>query len=393
MPRVLYITEISPFPTWGGDRIRARYILECLDELGYETTALVTNKDEYDLSTASFRNVRLVSWQPADNSLSQSVLKYLAPDRNLLATIHNQIKQDQFDAAFIDSGFLGQYIRPLKAQGLKVIYGTHNAQADLTRQTPARSQFHGLKLRAAARLQRWHEGHFFGDADHVIVVSREDLEYHADMMPREKLVVLPNFLNLDDYEIEKKEQDTVVISGNFRAYQNRVGAQWLLDEIWDETLAGCAQLVIVGRGSKDFFARYDGARGVRIVGEVKAIQPYISSAKLALVPLLHGSGTRLKCLEAMALGTAVVATTIGAEGVEHQGAITNADTATEFRTAILELLNDPARRRGKATLGLNTMQTRYSSAVAKRILSNLIGDTSQFGEATEPAAVSAVGFG
>ena len=202
------------------------------------------------------------------------------------------------------------------------------------------------------------------------------------MMPRDKLVVLPNFLNLDDYQAGGTRDDTVVMTGNFLAYQNRAGAQWLLDQVWTEDLAERAQLVLVGRGSKQFFSGYDGRRGVRVVGEVETVHPYIAAARLALVPLLHGSGTRLKCLEAMALATPVVSTTQGAEGIEHDGAIATADSVAEFRAAIFELLDNPARRRAQAERGLEVMKARYSSEVAQRILGDLIG-------VEAPAAVAA----
>ena len=367
------MTEISPFPTWGGDRLRSRHLLECLDQMGCETTALVTNKDSYDFSTLPFAHVRFVPWPPLDESLGRPILKYMTPDRGLMAAIQDQLRQADYDVAFIDCGFYGQYIRPLKALGLKVIYGTHNAQADLTRQMPASSFIHGLRIRATAGLQRWHERRFLKAADHVIVVSHEDLAYHAEMMPREKLTVLPNFLDLEAYDTERQEENQVIMSGNFRAYQNRVGAQWLLDEVWDETLAQRVELILVGRGSKEAFARYDGERGVRVLGEVETIQPYVAAAKIALVPLLHGSGTRLKCLEAMALGTPLVATALGAEGIEHEGAITIADTAADFRAAILALLDDPARCREHGRRGRVAMEAYYSSAVAKRILAVLMG--------------------
>ncbi len=373
MPKVLFITEVSPFPTVGGERLRSRYILECLDELGCETTALVMNKDSYDLSATQFAHVRLSPWPALDSSPGRTVLKYVTPDRGLLAMIEGQLRHGDIDVAFIDCGFYGQYIQPLKSLGLKVIYGTHNAQADLTRQTPARSPLHGLKIRAAAALQRWHEERFFKAADHVIVVSEEDLEYHAAMMPREKLIVLPNFLNLDDYRLEVAKENQVVMSGNFRSYQNRHGAQWLLDEVWNESLAEKVELVLVGKGSDEAFGRYHGQRGIRVLGAVDEIKPMIASSLISLVPLLHGSGTRLKCLEAMAIGTPVVSTEQGAEGIVHDGAIAIADTPSAFRSEIAALLDDPNLRQERATRAKQAMEERYSSTVAKHILSQLLG--------------------
>ena len=100
MPKVLYITEISPFPTWGGDRIRVRYLLQCLDRMGCQTTALVTNKDGFDLSSLPFETVRFVPWRPAGHGFGGSIRKYLQPDPGLLDLIRAELRDGK------------KYIRP-----------------------------------------------------------------------------------------------------------------------------------------------------------------------------------------------------------------------------------------------------------------------------------------
>ena len=68
------------------------------------------------------------------------------------------------------------------------------------------------------------------------------------------------------------------------------------------------------------------------------MKPYIASAKATVVPLLHGSGTRLKCVESMALKTQIISTDLGAEGIEHEGSIITADDPYKFKSEILEVL-------------------------------------------------------
>ena len=83
----------------------------------------------------------------------------------------------------------------------------------------------------------------------------------------------------------------------------------------------------------------------------------IGQAQLAVVPLLSGSGTRIKILEAWAAGTAVVSTTLGAEGLP--GCLRIADSAEAFERAVAELLGDAGERRRLEEAGRKTYELRY----------------------------------
>jgi glycosyltransferase involved in cell wall biosynthesis len=86
--------------------------------------------------------------------------------------------------------------------------------------------------------------------------------------------------------------------------------------------------------------------GVVVTGAVEDIRPYLAKAALCVVPLRSGSGTRIKIFEAMAMGKAVVSTSMGAEGlpVRHGENIILADNPTDFARQVVDLLRDPLRR-------------------------------------------------
>jgi glycosyltransferase involved in cell wall biosynthesis len=106
----------------------------------------------------------------------------------------------------------------------------------------------------------------------------------------------------------------------------------------------------------------NGHTGVRITGTVADVRPYVAEAAVFVVPLRIGGGTRLKILEALAMGKAVVATTIGAEGLpivdgEHFVA---ANSPTEIAHAVVSLLRDPARRNALGHAGRKLVEQRHS---------------------------------
>ena len=105
-------------------------------------------------------------------------------------------------------------------------------------------------------------------------------------------------------------------------------------------------LTIVGRSPTPAVTKLAADAGVRVTGRVDDVRPYLAAATVSVVPLRIGGGTRLKIFEAMAMGTAVVSTRIGAEGLpiingEHAWL---ADDPVEFADAVVTLLGDGSRR-------------------------------------------------
>ena len=104
---------------------------------------------------------------------------------------------------------------------------------------------------------------------------------------------------------------------------------------------------MVGRSpSQEILSLAAADPGILVTGTVPDVRPYLWGAKISIVPLRIGGGTRLKIYESMAAGTAVVSTAIGAEGLEvrHPGNIRLAETAGEFARECLDLLDHPEER-------------------------------------------------
>jgi glycosyltransferase involved in cell wall biosynthesis len=100
---------------------------------------------------------------------------------------------------------------------------------------------------------------------------------------------------------------------------------------------------------------------VEITGQVEDVRPYLSRAKVAVVPLWSGGGTRLKVLEAFAAGRPVVSTTIGAEGIDARDGehLLLADSPEAFAEAIVRVLVDDALAAGLGSAGRQLAEERY----------------------------------
>jgi polysaccharide biosynthesis protein PslH len=141
------------------------------------------------------------------------------------------------------------------------------------------------------------------------------------------------------------------------------GMRWFLDEVFPLIRAkkpGC-RLAIVGRRPPASIVAEQNAY-VTVTGTVPDVRPFLWQAPVSIVPLRIGGGTRLKIFEAMAAGTTVVSTTIGAEGlpVIHGQTIRIADTPREFAAQCLELLEDPEVRERMAAQALGLLRAKFS---------------------------------
>jgi glycosyltransferase involved in cell wall biosynthesis len=135
-------------------------------------------------------------------------------------------------------------------------------------------------------------------------------------------------------------------------------------------LIGDVELWIVGRSPAPEVLRLDGG-SIRVTGTVPDVVPYYERSAVAVVPLRAGSGTRLKILEAMALGRPVVSTSVGCEGldVEHERHLLVADDAEAFARQTARLLADGALYRRLADEGRRLVEARYDwSVLGDRLL-------------------------
>lgn len=123
-------------------------------------------------------------------------------------------------------------------------------------------------------------------------------------------------------------------------------------------------VAVVGRNPSERLRAAGATAGVKVTGTVTDVRPYVAEAAVFVVPLRIGGGTRLKIFEALAMGKAVVSTSVGAEGLplvagEH---FLQADEPGAFARAVVALLQDPARRRALGEAGRHLVESRYSWA-------------------------------
>ncbi len=380
MKNILYLTEESPFPAFGGGRIRRYGILKALSLSGYRVHAIVGNKFKINLDHYKIENVSFYEFNYKADKISvvSRYFKIFTKNRKLMRLIKKVMADEKIDMAFLDCYFIGQYISFFTKQKIPVIFGTENAQSRYNRMKPAKGFLKKVEKYTNYLLQTIHERLFFNRADVVIVVSDHDFQFHRKFVNENKLHMIPNFLDFSRYRVSGEKDDYIVMTGSFRAYQNRHGLAWFLEEVWDNELSKRTKCMVAGYYSRELVEEIKRKKGnlenVYAVGEVEDINQYISQARIAIVPLLHGSGSRVKILEAMALRTLVISTSRGAEGIDHEDSVIIADKAGDFKNEILKVIEgiDPDYYKTKIEEAYQIALKKYSLEINQRRIEQIL---------------------
>lgn len=368
---ILFFTKVPVFPVKGGEQLRTFNMIKALLKLGH-TVHLVFLEGNFHQSRVDIENLHLYPVKfPTEYPFLRIIYTFFTEKKktSLFQKIHYEHK---IDLAVIDFWFLGQYIGWFKKRDIPVIYSTHNAQANLILQHRFRNPLFQLYQLSSYVQKRIHEHMFYKKADSLLMVSEPDLEHHKKFIHDTPMYVIPNFIDESDYipYHNPNKENRVVMSANFNTFQNSRGAQWFLKNVWDEELASKTKLLLVGLGSDNIYRQFSDKPNLEATGEVDDVKGYVADSRLAIIPLLHGSGTRLKCVEGMALKTLLISTSKGIEGIDHEGNIPVADTPREFKQKILEHL-EADNEKSAASLFEIFMQ-KYSLHANKELMNHII---------------------
>jgi glycosyltransferase involved in cell wall biosynthesis len=203
--------------------------------------------------------------------------------------------------------------------------------------------------------------------DTILVTSEDDRsrDRHSDVY------VYPNALPVIPVP-ETREENCIVFSGNMEYHPNTEAVRWFQREIWPLVQEKCPGIEwhLIGRNPEAVKRIVSDDPGIKLVGPVDDAAAAIACARVCVVPLLSGSGTRFKILEAWAAGRAVVSTRMGAEGLgarngEH---LLLAEDPASFSQAVARLHNDAELRQKLGAAGRALYLEKFTWPVAWKSL-------------------------
>jgi sugar transferase (PEP-CTERM/EpsH1 system associated) len=377
--RLLVLDEEFPFPTNNGKRTRSFNLYKRLAAefriryLGYRDD--LTGADA--LSAEGIESIAV----PAQIPPKQGPLFYLRLLANLLSplpyivtshysrtyrdALNANLAEFKPDLVICEWTPYARYVEKLKS--VKKLVSAHNVEGDIWQRyhenetSPLRRWYIGEQWRKVVRFEHI----AFDWVDGAVAVSDPDRRRLAKMRPGLKTATIPNGVDLQYFHPlpQPMERKHLVFTGSMDWRPNQDAARYFIQDVFPllKQVKPDLECTFVGRNPPHDIQLMSALPGVHVTGTVQDVRPYVERAAIYIVPLRIGGGSRLKILEAMAMGRAVVSTAIGAEGlnVEHGTHILLADDPRAFASSVLGLIDDPDWCRKLAIQGRWLVERQY----------------------------------
>ncbi|MEP7293675.1 MAG: glycosyltransferase [Chloroflexota bacterium] len=391
--RILLLTPALPYPPHQGGALRNFGILSGLRAAGHDVTLLSFGERVGSVPRELGDQVEIVTPPPRtplhrirDLALSrQPDLAGRLESPAFRSRLRDLLGRTQFDLIQFEGLEMAIYLGLARQHqpNAKLIYDAHNAeytlqQAIATVESGSRKRFpQALYSRVQAlRISRF-ERDICIHSDAVIAVSHEDAAALSPFRPDQQVYVLANGIFADEYSAAQPSVelgDAVLVFTGKMDYRPNVDAmQWFTNAILPKIRAQCpdARLYIVGQKPHASLQALRADESVQVTGWVDKVQPFLHAAQVYVAPLRMGSGTRLKIMEAMAAGCAVVATTAAVAGLdaEARAALVIADGDSAFTESVVRLLKAPEQRQKLGKQAQAVVRQHYDwSALIPRLI-------------------------
>lgn len=387
--RVLWLTPELPSPVGAGGAIREWHLVTRLLEHGHEPVVVAPvhpseaegarrlRQAGVDLrpyerpASRVAETLGLVARRPA---LAAAVLRepLLAWQVDVFWTAlrglaRQALAEGPFDAVNVNHDWAADWVRRLPLGNATTVLTLENLTWSYYANR-ARSESGPRRALLAAEARRWlrYDRGRFADYDLLVTVSELD----AELAAREtsvRTVAIPSGVDTRALKPapepgEEPAEPALIFTGSMRWPPNAEGLRWLLREVWPRVRAEVseARLLVVGADPPDD-ARAMADERVRMAGRVPELGPWFEDAAVVVIPILSGAGIRLKVLDALASGRAIVSTTMGAQGAQVRDGehLVLADGPERFAGAVVRLLRDSAERRRLGAAARRLAEERY----------------------------------
>ncbi len=364
--KILLLTNKVPYPANDGSSIAMASMVDAYLKNQVEVSLLSINTHKHFKSEAEIKKqlpaaVNFYAIEANTNPTLRGALKNLIEgspfhvsrfwQQDYADKLRELLQDESFDLVQIDGLPMGVYLPELRRyNSAPVVYRAHNLEYEIWQRHAA--SLRNLAKKAYLRLQikrlEAFEKQIINDCDAVLPITRADQAKLQALAPAQKFYSAPCGIDLGGRKPLQKNQPRydLVYLASFDWEPNVHGALWFLKAVWPllQQKRPGTSFHLAGRHMPAALQKLASST-VKISGEVPDMEEFIAGGKLVVVPLLAGSGMRIKIIENMALAQCQVCTSIAAEGIalEDGKDIVLADKPEAMATAIASLLNEPQR--------------------------------------------------
>ncbi len=360
---VLMLCNKSPYPPSEGGPMAMNSIVNGLIEAGHKVKILAVNSEKYHIKEKDIpqsykkkTNIELVTLdlrirplEALKNLFSENsyhVERFISEEfKKKLIDI---LKKDRYDIVQLEMIYMAPYIDTIRAYSdAKIVLRAHNVEHLIWDRIAKKTRFLPKKwyLNHLVRTLKNYELNAINEVDGIAAITYRDAAFFRGETPV-PVVDIPYGVNpeefLPNYEI--KEKPTLYHIGSMNWMPNEEGIRWFINNVWQKLSEREPDLVLnlAGRHMPKWLMNLK-KKNINVIGEVPDAKEFIKNNDIAIVPLLSGSGIRIKIIEAMAMGKTVITTMVGAEGIQYSEYVNIiiADNPTKIMETICRITKEP----------------------------------------------------
>lgn len=375
--KILFLCNKSPYPHREGGPIAMNRMIEGMIKQGHQVKVVGINSFKYhvdlkDVPAAYQKKTQLelhfldLRLKPLDAFLNLFTKKSYHVERFISRELKQRLAQilsdEKYDVVQMETLYMAPYIETIRkiSPQSKIVLRAHNIEYfiwDRVRETTS-NLFKKIYLRHIVSTLKNYELNAFEKFDGIAAITGHDADFIRKF--NSKTIAVPFGIYPEDYRVASPDEwefPSLFHIGSMNWIPNEEGIRWFLREVWPLIHQQHPQLLfyLAGRHMPGWL-KNTRLEGVKVLGEVDSAEDFISEKGIMIVPLLSGSGIRIKIIEGMAAAKPVISTSTGAEGIEvtHGQDILLADNPKGMAVAVNRMVSD---KKHAVTLAKNARQT------------------------------------
>ena len=401
--RILFLSQLVPYPADAGPKVRSLHVLEYLASAGHQITLvafcrptdtqqaidhLATFCDEVytvPIHRSTFQNVKYFVKSVIQRSPFLIARDF---DQNMFDLLRSLVNSNDYDAVHADQLWMAPYAlatQKYSDKKLKLVLDQHNA-VYLVPERMGKNSANPLKkmvLDMEGEKLAEYEISICAQFDQVVWVTDEDRAALARIPNGQADLIsgptIPICVDPDSKLPVKRNPDSkrVTFLGGLHWPPNAEGLVWFYREVWPQIVAEVpdAVLTVIGKNPPAELAEGADHPNLDILGFVDELDPYLEDTAVFIVPLHSGGGMRVKIVDGWSWGLPIISTTIGAEGIKYsdQTNIVISDTEDEFARNTIELLMDEEKAARIAAEGRKNVETNFNWHITYKAWDQIYG--------------------
>ena len=333
--KILLLCNKPPYPASEGGPMAMNSIITGLLEAGHQVKILAVNSKKYKVKESDIpedyrvkTGIELIDVDLGIHPIkaflnlfskkSYHVERFISP--RFTERLAELLKKEHFDVVQLEMLYMAPYVSTIRAHSkAMVVLRAHNVEHKIWERIAKETKFFLKRwyINHLAKTLKEYELNALETVDGIAAITRKDAAFFRKYCSK-PIVDIPYGIYPEEFtpkfEIEDKPKFYHIGSMNWMP--NEEGIRWFIDEVLPKTVEKVPDFVyhLAGRNMPEWLKELKDPH-IHVVGEVPDAKAFVADHDVAIVPLLSGSGLRIKIIESMALGKTVITTRVGAEGI------------------------------------------------------------------------------